>query len=475
MLNRDFENKVQQKMEELKLAPAEDVWQKVEGALPKKDNRRRWLILLIFLCFITAASLLVWKQSATSENNSIVKNDIVTPGTTISNEKPVEIARITTKAIATDSFNTGTKLNSIVKNERSSIKRPVRIRTSIKQALQSEQVEVKDDDQRIAAGRKTRSKRTGLSRTTITKALPVNDDQNADNTIVTEDTTIDSTSVTGKQTIASTENPDDKGKEKDILPVKKTDTTKDIIAGKTQEKQQKRKWSYGVMIGGGVSNVKKGLFKNEPVYAADVTAGVPGGSTGSPLIVKPSSPKTAAALAIGLYLERNISVKWKFNTGLQYAYQSNKLDVGNRIDSLGSAYSNGTSGNYTNKFHLLQMPLLLQYKLSTRSPVYAEAGGVVSYLVHSNALLYNRGPVYFTDKTAFNKLLFSLNAGAGIDIARNKRFPFSIGYRFTYSLGSVTKPESGKQHLRSSLLYINSIKKMTIMQRSLKILCQPLK
>jgi hypothetical protein len=87
--------------------------------------------------------------------------------------------------------------------------------------------------------------------------------------------------------------------------------------------------------------------------------------------------------------------------------------------------------------------------------VYAEAGPVLSYLLHTNALVYDRRSVYFTDKRIFNKAGLSFAAGAGIDLARITSLPLSLGYRFNYSVSSVTKAPFTKQHLISSMFFIS--------------------
>ena len=166
-------------------------------------------------------------------------------------------------------------------------------------------------------------------------------------------------------------------------------------------------------------------------------------------------------------MQKNINARWKFNTGLNYLYQSNKIRVGNRVDSaanfyfdyksigVNSYYRIGDIIQYKNKFHLIEIPFLFQYRLSKKIPVYVEAGPTVSYLLYSNAMVFNGNrAAYFTTKNIFNKFLLSMNIGVGIDLAQKSKLPFTIGYQFKYGMGSIIKSPFGKQHFVNSLLYL---------------------
>ncbi len=47
MQNSEFEKRVQQKMEELKLTPTDAVWEKVAAGLPPEKKPRRWIIFFL--------------------------------------------------------------------------------------------------------------------------------------------------------------------------------------------------------------------------------------------------------------------------------------------------------------------------------------------------------------------------------------------------------------------------------------------
>ena len=51
MQENEFEKRVQQKMDELKIAPSDAVWQKIEPQI-RKEKRRRWLLIFLPVMFI---------------------------------------------------------------------------------------------------------------------------------------------------------------------------------------------------------------------------------------------------------------------------------------------------------------------------------------------------------------------------------------------------------------------------------------
>ena len=68
MQNNEFEKQVQKKMDELKLAPSSEVWQKVEASLPKEKNRRWLIFAFLFATLSTTTLLLVNNEPAHNKN-----------------------------------------------------------------------------------------------------------------------------------------------------------------------------------------------------------------------------------------------------------------------------------------------------------------------------------------------------------------------------------------------------------------------
>ena len=61
MQENNFEKQVQQKTDELKLKPSDEVWQKVAVAIAKrKSDRRVFAIVFLLLLFISSAIFIIW-------------------------------------------------------------------------------------------------------------------------------------------------------------------------------------------------------------------------------------------------------------------------------------------------------------------------------------------------------------------------------------------------------------------------------
>ena len=73
MQNSEFEKNIQQKMEELKLAPADAVWQKVEAELPK-EKKRRWIVFLLLFAGLAAGSFLFMNQYKSGDKKAATDN-----------------------------------------------------------------------------------------------------------------------------------------------------------------------------------------------------------------------------------------------------------------------------------------------------------------------------------------------------------------------------------------------------------------
>ena len=226
------------------------------------------------------------------------------------------------------------------------------------------------------------------------------------------------------------------------------------------------KWHYAINIGGGISNVVKGLFTNKRVLA-DGIDNTAGGVNSPGNNVRPNDPSASTAFTAGLQVERSLGKRWTIATGLQYAYHSSVVKTGRRVDSSAAFntgngsiaadnfYLPGSMQRYKNQSHLLHVPLLFQYKISKKYPVYLEAGPGVSYLLSSNVILYNSSSsAYFSNPEVYNKLLLSFTAGAGLELNKHKQIPLRLGYRFGYGISSITKASFGNQQLQSSMLYL---------------------
>lgn len=476
MQNSEFEKNMQQKMEELKLTPSDTVWDRVESVLPGEKKRRRWFIFILLFAVLTTGSLYLWESinakdisksqadTTTDETNftatGIEKGDnntnvVDSNSIIIKNKMPIKVDS-NAPVISALNKKTGTSAFSKINMKKAGAVNLITVSEDNLVDKNKPLIKIK-----AAVNVRTKpSQPISDSEEIVTTPVNKNVSTTKVNDFVIEDTAVSKTD----DLIAA--------KEKDIsdtLAMVKTDsasiTKKEVVI-----KKNKKKWEFGIDMAAGASAVKTGLFSNTAFYSDRVSANLnssPGTQvTGFNAI--PNKPQSGLAFNAGFYAERAIMERWKFKTGLNYLYQSNNIKVGSKVDSMAtfnvdrnksieasSYFRSGNSYSYKNKFHLLEIPVLLQYQLSKRSPVIIEFGPTVGYLLGSNALVYsNSSSAYFTDKNIFNKLLLSVNAGAGFTIAHQSKWPLTVGYRFKYSIGSVIKTSLSKQHFVNSMLFI---------------------
>lgn len=467
MQNSEFEKSVQRKMGDLNIPPSGDLWEKIEAKLPAEKKPRRWLLFILICVVFSGSSLLLWDNLIPANDYNRDKKD--------STSEPI----VHTILPAPTGKNALPFLPAEVPAEKDkTLKQPITI------------VE-KKADQSLPPDKKSRTTLatgiTGPGYDPLKKRNLIQLDDPIKNRMKTkapavepgDDTTAVSTAITSAPVNAISTNPvpsiininEERNNKTDSLQEKPMDSTTVIQDPASVKKKNAKGWKYGLHAGAGFSYVKTGLFNGTALFAD--TQGnnynSPGGSTGSPTVAAPNSPESSTSFSTGLFIQKTLHTKLTFYTGLQYGYQSNTLKVSKAVDSVTRRYSfasgdiranrfytTGNAVSYKNRFHMIEMPLLLQYNVSKKWPLHLDIGAIAAYLVGSNALVYHgNSRAYLTDEAMFNNFLLSLAGGAGIDLAKKSRLPFSIGYRFSYSISSATKEAYGRQHLLNSLFYLD--------------------
>ncbi|HKP32983.1 MAG TPA: hypothetical protein VJT83_09655 [Chitinophagaceae bacterium] len=73
MHNNDFENKVQQKMHDLRFAPSDEVWMRVEAGIENKKRKRRFAFWMFLPLIVGGAAILFMKGERSKVKEEIVK------------------------------------------------------------------------------------------------------------------------------------------------------------------------------------------------------------------------------------------------------------------------------------------------------------------------------------------------------------------------------------------------------------------
>ncbi len=453
MQNNQFEKEVQQKMEELHLIPNDAVWQKVDAGLPKEKKDGRWVLFIFLFTILIIGSMMVFHTFYNSNKNN---------ATAIIFEK--EITR--QKIISNDEEKTKNNIAVDLQPENNPAAAPIKTRKNTNQnntitpKIKFSTINFNNNITDGFVKNNITKKTKGFINLKIKTPATFSTDSliftNSEKNVTQKITVVDTAIVAQAPSITKTINAD-------TIVIKKGTDSKMVSTNKPKTPKNKP-WQYGIAFAFGTSSIKSNLFSNALVYFASPYTSSLSNFQNNAL---PNNPANSLSFSMGFYAERKILPKWKFKTGLNYLYQSNTLKVGDQVDSTQNLLINlkdlsisnffrlGNNVNYKNKFHLLELPLLLQYQPSNKSPFYFEAGPSIAYLINSNSLTYySSTATYFTNKQIFNKLLLSLNVGLGINIFPKSKLPFSIGYQFKYSLNSITKNDFGKEHFVNSLFYL---------------------
>ncbi len=481
MHNNEFEKQVQQKMEELKLTPRDAVWENVEASLPEK-NKRRWLLWLFSIVIVGTAIVFFLNQNTNDKAGTAKTAD------STGKNQPKEIAVNNERASAnveanpTDDPNSATELSKVASDSftiilttneqllKDKIKDQVHIPGS-KIAIKNVNNQYSDNDNHSFVSRNKKIAHKAVkTKVTIRTSQGGEDLVAEDGVPVIPDT---QSSITNKESNkestsnivdSSAKSIEESGNNRIIKPVgEKPNELPPPSNGIATKKLVKGRWNYSLTAGVGTSNTGEGISLKKMAYDVAFSTLPGNGQTSRTVASRPTSGKT---FEVAILASRNLNAKWNFKTGLGYSCLSTNIKVGSRFTdsaALLSLNNGNTSGtyypgdtfSYKNNFHVLEIPMLFQYKISKHLPIYIEAGSSLGYLLSSNALVYsNSTGKHYTNKDIFNQLLISLQAGVGVDLAKKTKFPFSIGYRLRSDISSAIKTSVDKQYLNSSIIYL---------------------
>lgn len=383
MRENEFERKVQEQMEELRIRPSNETWERVEKELREKKKRRAAVLF-----FIMAGLLLLGYSGYTflnkSSNQPVAQNELKksstetiqpsvnTPGTTtdtITHNNPA-VAEQPETTPNTSQADQNRNANSVLKQETAN---RISVTTKISQQEKNRQLPLivkSEKPERIAIVKERTSDRkqkknviTGqkendpaISNATETAIVPNSIDQAekkpvlqpadkkddiisngiASNTINNKDqipadsaSAIDS--AVAKSEVNKTEAPP-------------TEEPKPAIA----KNNNKSKWKFGVEVSGGRIFSQSEVFGfiniGEEKSLQERFASAPGGiqtGTNAPRITPPSDVKAGKSFKVGLVTEKAISKRSSLSAGFRYSYADESLVVGAVRDTaiLSNSYS----------------------------------------------------------------------------------------------------------------------------------------
>jgi len=229
-----------------------------------------------------------------------------------------------------------------------------------------------------------------------------------------------------------------------------------------------RYWEAGFVAGGGLSRLNR-LNSDQAQAAVNASATslytIAGSSSSKQYI---SYLRPGASFDGGIYLQRALSDRWIFNTGMDLHYYSNRISVGQQVTTYVAAsasyfiptttpsavnqsmYSAGNTRSFTNKYYFLELPVGLQWKVNKSHllPIFVEGGVSLSRLMGASALFYDaKTGFYSKDGDIVNKTQFNISSALLVGL------PFhgvniQVGPQILYGLTPLVNTQgAGDQHL----------------------------
>ena len=494
MPENEFEKQVQQKMDELQFVPSDAVWPEVERQITERKKRRGlifWLPLGVLLLGGAA-----WMFFSGNANNAITKQaaDKTIANTSAKNKNQTANTPATTNAAGNDNKKTAAGhaaipattaadagVGSVGKHKTIVVEKPAGDKDqnhNHSPRMVTLSTAISNKTNTAADKNNGSSKYKNVDKTTTAVALAKNRGRKHIAAAVVEkektNTTVGSAieekeeaveqSLPQKKEVTPAEPLADTVAAK-ALTVKKTETdssgkvnkvdsSKAIAKTKTTNKT-KKKIEWGINVHAGSSSVSDGfssLFSSTPTYDASAflsnQPSAPGNNVnaGATAASKPSDTKAGFSYGAGLFISKTLNKKLNLLAGVNYAYYSNRINVGAKSDSLGFVlYQTGNFSSYTNRFHFIEIPVAIQFHGKRFA---LNTGLSFSMLAGSNTLLYKaQGNYYYKDNSLVNKMQLGVLAGFSYRLFP-ATMPVEIGPQINYNLTNIfNKDLYGSRHL----------------------------
>ncbi len=462
MQANEFEKNIQATMESFSIKPNDAVWNNVANRIAKKEKRRR-AIFWFFSTAILCGAIGLWIFSGENKNNSFKNEE-----TTIAkkSDKINAASQQITKAEISDkqavskagnsnlpigdpiitknglnknkSFITESKAQQLVENKNLS-----RLKFSLNNTIHDKpkiidppfKSKVADDNKLEKAFVENNNKEESISKSEIESTAKNLEKPKIDSNYITQETLA--------KIVADTM----------LL------TNNSLI----KQPSQKSKWKSGITILAGISdNLQFSTGKN---MDANSSLYIPPVSTYADNTSSKLSFTTSFSFGIGGFISKPLNKRFDFSVGVNYHFYQTSSRVGNKINrsasnfnaaflqdiSINDYYTYDNIAGYKNNYHLLQMPILVSYKMNknTNHNLRLSGGIAPGYLVGTKALFDNKGSrILYEDKKQFHHFNISVNAGAMWGWKNKNGNEIEVGPVLQYQINNLVKPVvSTSQHL----------------------------
>lgn len=424
-MQKKFETEMERLIENFSIDPSEHVWLEVEKTLHAKRKRRfaAWFLLPLALLITGITSFLLY-QNFDKKENTVVKNNTVTKNANIKNNEALQ---------QHTSPKNQTLLNSST---------PKKINETNHSSTQKTYFSINKLDNKKSGKPNVVSIQNNKSTTKNAKpSLDVINESKNNSNILTVNTNNESNTNKATKSIQKQFFIDDN--------IKNTDSTKTKQQNQPNQKTSTKNWQKYFSFAAGSFNVTNSLNlfntqKSFDTYSNSTSSSISGVTTPSTYY----NATNGFTLQAGLLLQKNVSSKFLFNTGLSINYYTNKQKVGNIKDSLADranlSYKPGFTNTQTNNLFALQIPttFLCYVKPKGKTKFFVSAG------LQTNIVLYKKWLVpdkvldgFYYHKSALPNI--QLNAMLGIGASFKNTSQLSINYNHSinrfYRINSESK------------------------------------
>lgn len=507
MQENEFEKNVQQRMEEFRLRPSDEVWNKVSGELERKRKRR-----VVFFIFLMSGLCLFGyigyyfsspsTQHIVANKNSPSETNATSPGQTLP-RPPVQDTPINYISRAADS-------NSVTRQKDPDKYREPAINdtggdqyqnlptANTGEPVQKNDVPVTNRSREIASGDNNADPASNAN--SIKKnGENARQQRNTAGNVKSNDPAV-SKKDTGKESEAIRSGEKNLQESKNeitqtevlpevmnhpMLPAANADSTQQNNANEAVDKEdeltvaspagkprkrQKINWGLDFSIGA-VDGRKSALPFGDGQKSMDAAPSFNAPLQGFPGSAGYFPPRTPSPVNPGLGFKigpvgmMELSRRSKLSLGVQYAYMSTRMKIGSytpasfvvnnsfsQLVRVNAAYQGVYERQYTNRYHFIQLPVTyhLQLNKGKKLPVAWSAGVSGGYLLTTSGLLYDTvaGGIYYKDRNAYNKFQFNVHTGLDVKFGIGNRVQWSVGPELSMTMNKlVNEPYSKKQYL----------------------------
>jgi hypothetical protein len=440
----EFEKKIRDKMGGFELVPGGEVWEQVSARISKEKRKRRVLVywLLFGVAVLTGATGLWFIKDDSHEKIAI--------------NETVDAPQADSYKVKLKTDNSLQKLNAIKTKEEA------RNITYFKKS------DVKD----VVGGQAKKLFKPGINTAKMLVENPqiVRADEN--NKVYKEEEYAQKPLPLHRFYNPAVRPTNDYYAMKDKIAGKK-DVHKDTMTKAVVEKnidergKANNKWSVGFTVYSGISNNVSGLplFENKNYTQDYLYSPVPNEYTGNYSTIALNNFRSSFSFGFGFFVKKHLAKKTRLSAGLDYHLYKAKSAVGSKVNQQRTFYDSllekstvvneyhtvGNSTTYWNQYHLLKLPVNVEYQLNgnQNKPLIILAGISPGYMFSSNALYANPSVnVFYVDKQKFNRFQLSMQAGLSLPIVSFSGYLVSGGPVLEYTLTNVSKTYDNRdQHL----------------------------